>query len=430
MKARTSPLLSRRDACRLAAACAFGATGLARAQAGDPLDTARRTLERGDAATAVELYESLTRQGESLEAELGLVKAELRAGRFRSAVSWATLTAGEHPDSAEAAALLAYITDRAARTELALAALAKTQTAHADNWIPVAARAEILIDRLAPDQAITLIESWLTQSSRAEAEPELSRLLRRARISAGDAAGTPDGAAAPQSRLNSWVAAGFEPFPLADASTTAAGNGVVVDAGQTVLTYAAALAGAKQCFVRNGLGEVRGAQLEPSRAGDAPLVRLRLDAPYRAEWSIASDGIGAPDGVRFCFALTFGAPHSGDAAYPAMTAGNVVHADTGIGGLLQITSRLGRGHNGAPVFDARGRLIGLGLASGDHTIAGRNVRAELGLGALALRVDRAPGAEAAVARTAAPAQPAPPIPPVEELYERLSPAVVQVIARA
>ncbi len=44
------------------------------------LDAARRALAAGDAARLAEIYETLTRQGESLEAEIGL-RARQPAGR-------------------------------------------------------------------------------------------------------------------------------------------------------------------------------------------------------------------------------------------------------------------------------------------------------------------------------------------------------------
>ncbi len=77
---------------------------------------AARARLQGTAAKAAEIYEALTRQGESLEAEIGLVRASLQAGEFRKATSWATLVAGEHTDSVEAVALLAYLHDRAGYT--------------------------------------------------------------------------------------------------------------------------------------------------------------------------------------------------------------------------------------------------------------------------------------------------------------------------
>jgi hypothetical protein len=100
------------------------------------------------------------------------------------------------------------------------------------------------------------------------------------------------------------------------------------------------------------------------------------------------DQVSSPEGVRFCFAFGFSTPRSADAAYPAIAPGLVVRADTGVGGLMQVTSALGVDQNGAPIFDARGKLIGLALGiGGKHRIAAQDIRKNLGNGAFALCVD-------------------------------------------
>ena len=43
------------------------------------LDAARQALSKGDAARAAGLYEALAQQGESLEAEVGLIRASCSA---------------------------------------------------------------------------------------------------------------------------------------------------------------------------------------------------------------------------------------------------------------------------------------------------------------------------------------------------------------
>lgn len=418
-------LRSRRDACKLLAAAGLGlAAGRASFAQSDALAAAREALERGEAAVGLERYEALVRLGESLEAEVGLIRAAVRAGELRKAFAHANQTAGERPDATEPAALLAYLLDRTGRTEQALAALAELRAAHPADWLPVAAQAEVLIDRLVPDQAIAAIEQWQARNAAGGAPlpDELRRLLRRASAAAGNDSGAWGSALAARA---TWVAVGFDAFPSHDAeSIVAAGNGVVIDGGAAVLTYVRLAAGAKRLWARNGVGEVREAFVEGSLGG-SDLVRLRLDRAYPARWSLAAADVVPPEGVHTCFALAFGAPHSGDAAYPAVTAGTVVLADAGIGGLLKITSRLGRGHDGAPVFDARGHLIGLGLASGGHTIAGREVRPALGPGGLALRVNRVLGD---FAETSSNEPSGLRTPPIEELFERLSPAVVQIVA--
>ena len=180
------PRSTRRAFCLLLAACASSVWRFARSQDRADLAAAQEALDRGDGARAVEMFEALAGQAESLEAELGIVRAALRAGDYRRAVATANLVAAEHKDAAEPAALLAYIADRVARTNDALTLLDKLQRAHPDDWLPVAARAEILIDRLQPREALAGIDAWLTGRPGANLPAELDRLRRRALIAAGE----------------------------------------------------------------------------------------------------------------------------------------------------------------------------------------------------------------------------------------------------
>jgi len=347
------------------------------------LDAARRALAAGDAAKAATIYESLTRQGESLEAEIGLVRASLQAGEFRKAVSWATLTAGEHTDSSEAVALLAYLHDRAGYTELAIKTLKQLRTDRPNDPIAAAALATVLMDR-------------------------------GGKVSAADEAAS-----------RQWPRPAFEAIPVNERRVLAAGNGVIVDGGQHVLTYSAVLPdSASAIYVRNGLGKVRLAVREPGGA-TGPLVRLKITDPYPARWAIPKDQIASPDGARFCFA--FGYSASGDPAgrYPAISPGVVFRADAGTGGLMQITGTLGAGHIGSPVFDPRGRLVGVSVGTGAITIGGENLRSRVGAGQFAVRTVAAQAAGGGPPR---PAGKMPPMPAVEELYERLVPAIVQIVS--
>ena len=336
------------------------------------LDSARRALASGDGAGALALYEALTQQGENLEAEIGMVRAALLAGEFRKAMSWATLTAGEHKDSAEAVALLAYLHDRVGHTEQALADL----KALPDSAVVAGARAEILSSRMGAGQ---------------------------------------------KSSSGAWPRPAFERFPVSEERVISAGNGLIVEGGARVLTYAAVLPeGAATFYVRNGLGKLRRAERTP---GDqkGELVRLKLSDAYPSAWSFPEDQITVPDDTRFCFAFGYGAPRDLAGSYPAVAPGLVFRADAGIGGLMQVTSALGAGHGGAPVFDPRGKLIGIAVGSGDILIDGKNLRGQVGKGSFALRL---PG-------TSSPTRlkgPQPPMPAIEELYEKLSPSVVQLIA--
>ncbi len=60
---------------------------------------------------------------------------------------------------------------------------------------------------------------------------------------------------------------------------------------------------------------------------------------------------------------------------------------------MQITSALGAGHIGSPVFDPRGRLVGLFVGTGAIEIGGENLRSRVGPGSLRFAmVRRAAGA--------------------------------------
>jgi hypothetical protein len=353
------------------------------AQSSSPasLETARQALASGDAAQAQALYETLTQQGESLEAEIGLVRASAQAGQFRKALALAALTAGEHKDSSEALALLAYLRDRAGYTEQALTELKALRAERPQDPVAAAALATVLIDR-------------------------------------GAKVGSTEEAAS-----RNWPRPSFETIPIENGRALAGGNGVIVDGGSHVLTYSGVLPQrATRFYVRNGLGKVRRAVREP---GDErrSLVRLKITEPYPAEWALPKDQIAAPDGTRFCFA--FGYSRSGDPVgdYPAISPGLVFRVDTGKGGLMQITSVLGPGHIGSPVFDPRGRLVGLSVGTGEITINGQNLRPTLGSGQFAVRTVPPESPANTPSRRSGPM---PPMPPIEELYERLAPSIVQI----
>jgi len=395
-------------------------------QAAEPeseaLAKAEQALAKGDVLTAENIYEQLVRQGEVLPAELGQVRVALQRGEFRKAVAHANLTAGEHPESPAAGALLAVLLDSSGRTEQALTTLRTLETQYPDEWQPVAAHAGILIERLAAQQAIELIDCWLAQRQ-GDAPVELRRLLLRAHVANNDAVSEAWQTTSTRSAWTStWVAPSFQSLPIATENIYSAGNGVVIEQGTTVLTYATLLQGSSgKAWVRNGMGKVRRAEVDKYLGVNNEWVRLKLREPFPAAWSIKTSQVAAPEGTRFCFLFGFGVPRSVDPAYPGVTSGLVLRTNAGVNDLLQITSAVGEGHDGAPVFDVHGRLLGLALNNGEHQIGSQSLRKILGAGTFVMRADSVLHSE--VVKTVA----LPPAPSVEELYERLSPAVVQIV---
>jgi hypothetical protein len=399
------------------------ASALGAATSPPTLQSAQEAIDRGDLAQAAEIYEAIGSGGESIEAEIGMVRTALQRGEFRKAVSDANHTASENLESTEAAAILAYLLDRTGRTEQALSSLQKLESQRPQEWIAFAAHAEILIDRLDPRQALTIVDAAL-ENQKPSKPPELLRLAARARSAMAveeEEWGKARRRASP--RQSTWIAVSSEVLPIAPGDIAAAGNGVVIDEGKAVLTDASLFNASRgKAWVRNGVGQVRSAAIERVDGEPQNMVRLRLDQPFPV---VAATQVAGPESTRFCFVFAFGAPGNPDPAFPAITPGMVVRADTGIGGLMQITSALGAGHNGAAVFDPRGRLLGMAIAPGNRVLAGKeDVRKALGNSSVAFRVDRLLSAAKVPPATG----PQPPMPSVEELYEKLAPAVVQVIA--
>jgi hypothetical protein len=351
------------------------------------LRAAGAALAQGQTLRALSLYETVAHRGESLEAELGLIRASLRLGAFRQAMSFANLTAGEHRDSAEAQALQAWLLDRVGQTEIALRQLHKLQADQPTAFAPVATEVHILIDRAAAPQGKALLNRWLTRY-----------------------AGTrPAGLDRLQARLAPAASAG--------------GNGVIIDAGRRVLTTRAALTGSSGRFrVRNARGEVREARVDAGRSRE-DLQSLVLSQPFPASWSIPYNRFAAPEDVHLSFVLGYATPVSTDVDLPAISTGVVLRPATGLAGSLQITSALAAGHVGSPVFDPRGRLIGISLAPAAPHAAGKDLAAQLGNGQFALRVDglRPKGIDTVAA-------PKGPLAPPEEVYEGLAPSIVAITA--
>jgi predicted Zn-dependent protease len=140
------------------------------------IEQARQELARGHPAAAADLFEQAAEHGEYEEAEVGEVRARLWAGQFRHAVAISSVVAGEHPESAEAQALLGFIEDRNGYTAQALQRLREEQQSRPGEAAPVAAEAEVRIDRHSPREAIELIDRWVTAHG---AQPDLCRLRSR-----------------------------------------------------------------------------------------------------------------------------------------------------------------------------------------------------------------------------------------------------------
>jgi len=380
---------------------------------------AAQALAAGEPQRAAGLFEqAATWYGESVEAELGMVRAHMQAGAFREALSFAYLASGEHADSPAAVALLAYIEDRAGQTERGLARLKEAGARFPDDPSLLAVKAEILIDRGAAARAVTELDDWF---ARRPASAELYALRARAALAVGDRDGAKDSrqraeridASAPMQINPLRPIPLMAPLKLAADAEWNAGSGAVIDGGRRVVTLARIVAGAKGgIWVRNGLGVLRRAQVEALHEREGIAV-LRLDRPYAGATRLGPESMAEPAPGRPCLVMGYAVAESPEPAYPALAAGLVFRAASA--DAVQTTLAQTAGFSGGPVFDAQGRWLGLSLGPSGGA-GGQVLRASVFRALLPKESAAAPEAKAAAN------------PSFEELYERFMPVVVQVLA--
>ncbi|MFA5982579.1 MAG: tetratricopeptide repeat protein [Methylococcaceae bacterium] len=431
---------------------------------------AQSAMKKGKPQKAAEFFEQAVGLGENASAEIGLVRAYLQAGEFRKTIAFGSLVAAEHTDISETIALLAYLEDREGQTAQALAKLKQALKAQPSDVALIGAYTEILIDRTAIPQASQLLDDWIASNPpqgdiyRLRARAALAANLptdvqfwRRKAILAYTADGNLSAAESLQNwlsnthnlteleatnssstqttnkkNLSRWPSPDFAAFPLKYGSTSKSGNGFVVDQGRRIITYASLVKdNPSEISVRNGLGEIRKAGIEIVRP-DLGLAVLKLTKAYPKAWSLDASASQTPEGVKFCFVMGYPVTDDFEASYPLIVPASVVRSDVGLGNLMQITSTIGSdSQSGSPVLDNSGKLIGMTLGK-QEPLKGINDREKrLGKGVFAIR--SAAFQNLVLKTVKAPKQIKPKVTQasnlaIEELYEKLQPAVVTIVA--
>lgn len=416
------------------------------------ISQAKNALMQGKTELATELYERASGFGEFPEAELGMVRSYLQAGEFRKTISFANVVAVEHRDVGETAAFLAYLEDREGHTSQALAKLKEALKQSPDNIALTGAYAEILLDRLALPQALSVLNAWI---ERNPPNSDIYRLRAKAAVIAGNGAETklwrtkaaeatkennisfekniqnqePENQIQPT--VEHWPAAYFPGFPENVGENFAAGNGFVIDQGNRVVTYASLVSGVhKPVWIRNGLGEIRQASVEKILP-EQNLALLHLAKAYPKAWSLPLLPTATPENVKFCFVFGFPVVDPLEAGYPLMAPATLVRAKLPVNGLIQISGSLGPNTSGTAVLDGSGNLIGMTLGKNEPYLDITDWESQMGNGAFAVNTQvlakLLPKPVKLKKKTLVSSKPADVV-SVEALYEKLQPAAVSIIA--
>lgn len=352
----------RLDLLRAAAGSATMGAEL-QASARQLVQTGEAALARGDVEAARNAFDQAARMVHAPEVELGLVRTYMQAGEYRRALTFAAHAAGAHREQLPAgSALYAWLLQLGGQSGVASSTLANAlQDAPQNHTLRQA--------------AACLADAWPSPT------PALTELPWRA---------------APYA----WGA------EVPDAAQVV-GSGVVTAQGQVVVAPASLMGGARQVWVRNGLGQTVPAEVE-SNLGTADVAHLRLLQSIAAP--VVAYAIREPFGGSPGYTVEFAPGPGALAGWPLLRAGFLGRVPRS-NGLRPLGIDVPTGPRGGPVFDATGQLVG--MATSDDT-------SQSHLLPVASFVATAGAAAAAQQAISARMQP-------DEIYERSLSAVVQII---
>ena len=271
-------------------------------------------LTAGDTSAAAMAFETAVSMVHAPDAELGLVRSTMQAGKYRQALSYGAHTAGAHKDEPEGTALYVLLLhvggQEAAAKRILLEAQARTPGDAVLAW------------------AQRRIEGGYATSSE---KPGAA------------------GAFAPSS------------LPLLKAATAAmSGSGVVIDHGRHALVALASVSHARKVWVRNGLGHLRKAVVK-SRFEKDGIALLKLDQSVPLPDGFLTAGKDPFPG-SIVYAIEYAMVRGAQPEWPVLRHGFLGrpvgnHPDWELG----IT--MPDGPHGGPVFDVSGSLAGVTITT-------------------------------------------------------------------
>ena len=292
--------------------------GMAQRQA--LLEAAETALARGMVPPAIIGFERAAMMLHAADTEMGLVRAWMQQGDYRRALAFAAHTAGAHRDSPAASAFYVWLLRVGGQDHFANQLLGK------------------VVERAPGDPVVGAVQEALAQPSPL-ATGVLLEVPHRL---------------APQSVMRA------EQLPP-PAGARHVASGTLAGRGQVALVPASATQGAQRLWVRNGLGHMTEARVDPSAPAavrEQGLELLQLLAPLGSgpvRLAERDPFAGSPGLVA-----SYVASPQADAAWPWLTQG-FFGAFEGASGLRRMAITGAPGGQGGPVMDAAGHLAGISL---------------------------------------------------------------------
>jgi tetratricopeptide (TPR) repeat protein len=335
------------------------------------LQRAEGALQLGDAALAINLLEQAELLAHSADTEMGLVRAQMQAGQYQKALSFAAHAAGAHPDEPGGALLYA--------------------------WLLKVGGQQL--------EVIKLIESAKQRWPNNSLVDQVQRQLKLTAPVANKAMLAGAGRLAPYGSPKDLIA-----------NQAVIGSGLLIAGGQRVLIAWPSIsryALGAHLWVRTSLGVYSKASIE-QQFDDIQIAVLKLDAPIKTEPNLPvckSD----PFGGSIAHALDFSRTQSAVWAWPVLSSGFMGLPIEGTPfRSLDIGQSAGQG---GIVLDQYGSFCGIAFVPALTNLQGTSARL-----VLASRIDVKLAERLGLK---APATATPKLSPVE-LYERMLPHIVQV----
>ena len=152
----------------------------------------------------------------------------------------------------------------------------------------------------------------------------------------------------------------YEDFAFAP---NAHGSGFIVGNGKFVITNFHVIEGAKRVAVRNGIGKVSNAEVA-AISKDYDLAILKLKKPYPKKFSINSKDFVTPKAGEDV--ISIGYPGIGITfEQPTITQGIISKVFDDKLGIFLTTAAINSGNSGGPIFNLKGKLVGVSFATLD-----------------------------------------------------------------